>query len=138
MAADGQRQQVRLGGVPKKTANTIKARIESLAAAQLARHAPDPETSTWLGDIESVLYDKLAAVGLVPEREARGGAKCGAQSGAQAAQNAAQPMPASSRQSCQERQKALADKGLWPNVADDGGTGQMYILSSKGVERRKP
>ncbi len=35
MAADGQRRQVRLGGVPKKTANTIKARIESRAARLL-------------------------------------------------------------------------------------------------------
>ena len=32
-------------------------------------HAPDPETSEWVGNRDDVMYGKLAAVGLVPARE---------------------------------------------------------------------
>ncbi len=67
--ATGARRQIRLGHVPMKTATTIKARVENLLAATLAGHAIDGDTAGWLGDLESKLYDKLAAVGLVPRRE---------------------------------------------------------------------
>ena len=73
VGADGQRRPIRLGRVPIKTARTIKTHVEALAAAALGKHAPDPETSAWVGELESVLYDKLAAVGLVPPREPRPG-----------------------------------------------------------------
>ena len=63
--ADGQRRQIRLGRVPIKTARTIKGHVENLVAAALGRHTPDRETSEWVGGLDSVLYDKLAAVGLV-------------------------------------------------------------------------
>lgn len=69
MGADGQRKPIRLERVPIKTARTIKTHVENLAAAALGRHSPDAETSVWIGGLDSVLYDKLAAVGLVPERE---------------------------------------------------------------------
>jgi len=69
VGADGNRRQIRLGKVPMKTAATIKARVENILAAQLAGHAIDGDTATWLGERDSVLYDKLAAVGLVPPRE---------------------------------------------------------------------
>ena len=68
---DGKRHPIRLGRVPIKTARTIKAHVENLAAAALGKHTPDPETSAWLGALDSVLYDKLAAVGLVSPREAK-------------------------------------------------------------------
>jgi hypothetical protein len=59
-----------LGHSPVKTARTIKGHVENLAAAALGKHSPDPETSAWVGALDSVLYDKLAAVGLVLPREA--------------------------------------------------------------------
>ena len=63
------RRIVYLGGVPMKTARTYKAHIENLAAAALHGHAPDPETSEWVGNRDDVMYGKLVAVGLVPARE---------------------------------------------------------------------
>jgi len=69
VGADGQRRPIRLGRVPIKTARTIKAHVENLAAAALGHHAPDAETSAWIGGLDSVLHAKLAAVGLVPQRE---------------------------------------------------------------------
>jgi integrase len=62
------RKIVYLGAVPMKTARTIKVHIENLAAALLGRHAPDPETSEWVGGLDDLLYGKLAAVGLLPDR----------------------------------------------------------------------
>ena len=52
-----------------KTAATIKARVENLLAAALGKHAIDGDTAAWVGGLDSKLYDKLAAVGLVPRRE---------------------------------------------------------------------
>jgi len=52
-----------------KTAQSIKARMENLLAAALGKHAIDGDTAAWVGDLDSVLRDKLAAVGLVPRRE---------------------------------------------------------------------
>ena len=66
----GSGEPIRLGRVPIKTARTIKTHVENLAAAALGNHAPDAETSAWVGGLDSVLYDKLAAVGLVSPREA--------------------------------------------------------------------
>jgi integrase len=63
------RRIIYLGPVPMKTARTVKAHVENLAAAVLGGHAPDPETSEWVGSRDDVLYGKLAAVGLVPARE---------------------------------------------------------------------
>ena len=71
VGADGKRHPIRLGRAPIKTARTIKTHVEALAAAALGKHAPDPETSAWVGDLENVLYDKLAAVELIPPREPR-------------------------------------------------------------------
>ncbi|MCX7429000.1 MAG: phage integrase SAM-like domain-containing protein [Planctomycetia bacterium] len=62
------RRVIYLGQVPMKTARTIKSHVENLAAAVLGRHAPDPDTAKWAGEIEDVLYGKLVRVGLVPER----------------------------------------------------------------------
>ena len=56
-------------GVPIKTARTIKTHVEALVATSLAGNSPDPETSAWVGSRDSVMYDKLAAVGLVSPRE---------------------------------------------------------------------
>lgn len=68
---DGKRKPIRLGHVSMKTARTIKAYVEDLADAAFGRHAPDPATSAWVGDLESKLHSKLAAVGLVSPRETK-------------------------------------------------------------------
>ena len=68
---DGKRKAVRLGRVPVKTARTVKSHIENLVAAAFGGHAPDPETSAWVGRLDSVLRAKLATVGLVLPREAK-------------------------------------------------------------------
>ena len=68
-APDGKRKAIRLGKVPMKTATTIKARMETLLAAALGKHAIDGDTAAWLGDLDNKMHDKLAAVGLVPRRE---------------------------------------------------------------------
>ncbi len=63
------RKIIYLGGVPMKTARTYQAHVENLVAAVLHGHAPDPDTSDWVGNRDDVMYGKLAAVGLVPARE---------------------------------------------------------------------
>ncbi len=69
VGADGKRQPIRFGRMPMKAVRTIKAHVEHLVAAALAGNSPDPETSAWVGGRDSVMYDKLAAVGLVSPRE---------------------------------------------------------------------
>ena len=63
------RKIIYLGGVPMKAARTVKVHVENLVAAVMHGHAPDPDTSAWVGSRDDVLYGKLAAVGLVPARE---------------------------------------------------------------------
>ncbi len=51
-------------------AEAIKVRVEQLAlAATGASGVVDGETVKWLGGLDDVVYDKLAAVGLVGRRE---------------------------------------------------------------------
>ena len=66
--AKRERRQIRLGKMSKENATTIKLRVERLVAAQVAGHAVDGDTAAWLAELGPVLYDKLAAVDLVPER----------------------------------------------------------------------
>ncbi len=68
MGSDGKRPQIRLGKVPMKTATTVKVRVETILAAQLAGHAIDGDTAAWLGDLDSKMYGRLATVGLLPRR----------------------------------------------------------------------
>lgn len=68
VAGDGSRRTVRLGKVPMKVANEIKARVESLNAAKAAGVALDADTAAWVARIGDDLAAKLAAVGLIPER----------------------------------------------------------------------
>lgn len=63
------RKIIYLGGVPMKSARTVKAHVENLAAALLQGNDPDPETSAWVGSRDDVMYGKLVAVGLVKPRE---------------------------------------------------------------------
>jgi integrase len=69
MGADGKRRAIRLGKVSQRVADSICAKVEALAAAAAAKLSWDSETAAWVGGLDCVLYDKLAAVDLVPKRE---------------------------------------------------------------------
>ncbi len=66
----GNRKSLRFGKLEESHAKTMKTRIERLAAAASTSDAPTPELMTWLKGLGDVQYAKLAAVGLVPSREA--------------------------------------------------------------------
>ena len=53
-----------------KAVREIKTKVESLNGAAIAGIGWDKETAEWVGGRDSGLYDKLAAVGLVPKRAA--------------------------------------------------------------------
>ncbi len=67
-APDGERKAIRLGPINMNAAGKIKEKIEALVADATAGKSWDRETARWVGEREAVLYDKLAAVGLVPKR----------------------------------------------------------------------
>jgi integrase len=67
---DGKRRSIRLGRVPLKTAEEVRRRVEYVLAANFNGTAPDGATLKWLASIGDGLYARLAAVGLVKEREA--------------------------------------------------------------------
>lgn len=69
VAPDGKRKTVRLGKMSKRQAEAVKIRIEHLVATRISKSAPDDETSRWVAELDDVLYDRLAAVGLVAERD---------------------------------------------------------------------
>jgi len=48
---------------------SVKVKIERLVAASITGHALDNETANWLAERDSVMLDKLAAVGLVERRQ---------------------------------------------------------------------
>jgi integrase len=68
VAADGKRRSVRLGKLTAKAVGEVKLKIEALNAAAIAKISIDGETAKWIGQLDAVLYDKLASVGLVPKR----------------------------------------------------------------------
>lgn len=67
-APDGQRKTLHLGKMPLRSVKTVKHHVEQLAGAAAAGNAPDTATVNWVADLDDPLYDKLANVGLVPER----------------------------------------------------------------------
>ena len=72
--ADGQRKAIRLGKMSQRQAESVKVRVEALAAAQITGTAPDDETSRWVAKRDETLRDRLAAVGLIdpPKRATLG------------------------------------------------------------------
>jgi integrase len=58
-----------LGKVPQRVAVSVCARVEALAADAASKTPWDSELAAWVGSLDSVLYGKLAAVGLVPKRD---------------------------------------------------------------------
>jgi integrase len=68
-AADGKRKSIRLGKVSEWTAEGVKLHVEALVIAAVAGHPVDGGTARWVAKLETVMHDKLSAVGLVPKRE---------------------------------------------------------------------
>ena len=68
-AGDGTRRTLRLGKCSKRQADAIKVRIEQLILASTGvTNVVDDETAKWLTALDEVMYDRLAAVGLVAPR----------------------------------------------------------------------
>jgi len=65
---NGKRQTVRLGKMPKRSAGTIKVRVERLLLAKISRDTLDVDTAKWVADLDDVLARRLAAVGLIAPR----------------------------------------------------------------------
>ena len=75
VGTDGKRRSIRLGNVPKRTAEQIKLRVEHLHAATVFGSPMDPDTAAWLAGVGDELHGRLSAVGLVtPRRSATLGA----------------------------------------------------------------
>lgn len=66
---NGKRQTVRLGKMPKRTAESIKTRIEHLLTAQISKRPIDGDTARWVASLDDMLTSRLAKVGLVRQRE---------------------------------------------------------------------
>jgi integrase len=62
---DGKRRTIRLGKLSAEKAQTVKLKIEDLAAAKATGHAPKRETTVWLTGVGDVLRGRLAGVGLI-------------------------------------------------------------------------
>ena len=69
VGADRKRRSIRLGKTPHRTAEAIKVKVEALVSASIMKQSVDDETARWLATIGDDLADKLAAVGLIPERK---------------------------------------------------------------------
>ena len=72
VAGDRKRRSLRLGKVNKKAAGEVKTKVEHLNALAVAKLPMDTETAQWVAGIGDALASKLAAVGLIPDRESRG------------------------------------------------------------------
>ena len=69
MNAHGKRKTIRLGKVSHRHAESVKLKVEDLASSSINHNPPRDDTSRWLASLDSVLYDKLAKVGLTKPRE---------------------------------------------------------------------
>jgi integrase len=67
---DGKRRSIRLGKVSQSMAERFRVKVEALARAVALGQLPDEEVSRWVTERDQVIADKLAAVGLIPKREA--------------------------------------------------------------------
>ena len=71
MGSDGKRRSIRLGKMNSKMAESLKLKVETLAASVASKIPLDSETAAWLGNIGDDLAEKLAGVGLMPQRQSR-------------------------------------------------------------------
>jgi integrase len=69
IGSDGKRRSIRLGKCSQKTAEAVRVKVEHLTAAVNHGTAIDDETARWTAALDSIMYERLAAVGLVKGRE---------------------------------------------------------------------
>jgi len=62
------RKSIRLGKCSKRHAEAVKVKVEQLVTAVITGHSIDDETARWVAGLDDTLADKLARVGLLPER----------------------------------------------------------------------
>lgn len=67
-APDGKRKTLRLGKTPKKDAEAVRVKMESLLVSRITGQPVEPETARWVATLGDVLHDKLAAAGLIQPR----------------------------------------------------------------------
>lgn len=67
MAGDGKRKTIRIGKATAKQAEAFKVKVEALVTGAFTNI--DDETARWLAGLDDAIYGRLAAVGLVPERQ---------------------------------------------------------------------
>jgi integrase len=65
---DGKRRSVRLGKVPKKTAEAFKVRVEELATLAALGQSPGLDLAKWLARLSDQMHDRLSRAGLCPPR----------------------------------------------------------------------
>ena len=63
--------------VARPFARAPRDRVEQLLAAKLTGHALEADTAGWIADLEPLMADKLARVGLIPSREPQAAATLG-------------------------------------------------------------
>ena len=66
---DGKRLTIYLGKVPKKTAESVRFRVENLVACLQLGVPLDPESGAWVVGLADGMAKKLAAMGLIPSRQ---------------------------------------------------------------------
>jgi len=63
------REHLRLGKITRREAELFRVRVERLCAVQRIGHSPDEDTLKWLASLDDTMHARLAAIGLVRERE---------------------------------------------------------------------
>ncbi len=63
------RRSIRLSGLTRKAAESIRSRVETLNACRIAGQPLDTATSRWVADLGDDLHEKLAAAGLFEPRQ---------------------------------------------------------------------
>jgi integrase len=63
------RQTIRLGKCSKRDADAVLYRIENLIGAQFRNSQVDRETIVWTQSLSDVIFDRIAAVGLIEPRQ---------------------------------------------------------------------
>jgi len=67
--SNGKRRSFRLGKVSLRYAESVKVKVNDLVSSSIHKHSPRDDTSRWLASLDTVLYDKLARVGLTKPRK---------------------------------------------------------------------
>jgi integrase len=68
VAPDGKRRTMRLGKVTQRAAEAIKTKVEALVVSVGTGSPLDDEVARWVASRDTMMADKLAAVGLIPKR----------------------------------------------------------------------